>query len=359
MFKLKLGAVLLAGTLCCHAQVYKYEDEEGWHFTDKPPAHLECEVVDPRCPPSREALPEDLDAYLTKQTSPHTTLERAVMGVVKVESKFAFGSGFFVSADGHIVTNRHVVRPIEPWQVQNVLERIHALEAALEQHKGYLANWREHLRSVEGRLEESRRYVEANPNDLPMTAQLERTETDFRDALVRYREAKRNYGQKKREFDNARWDFTMRSTSALSARKFTVTIEGGSELEAKLVAISKEWDLALLRIEGHKTPMLKPASQPLHLGDAVVAMGSSLAVKSALTSGIVSDLDPDSILTDARILAGNSGGPVVDADGNVVGVTSARLMADDVDGSFGVAIPVSHAETFWRQAIERETQATR
>ena len=150
----------------------------------------------------------------------------------------------------------------------------------------------------------------------------------------------------------------MRSTSALSARRFKVTLEDGSELTADLVAISKDWDLALLRLHGHETPMLRPASQLPHQGDAVVVIGSSLAVRNALTAGIVSDSDASSVMTDARVLAGNSGGPVVDADGKVIGVTTTRLMGDDAAGAFGVAIPIAHAEAFWMRAIERDRKAT-
>jgi len=119
-------------------------------------------------------------------------------------------------------------------------------------------------------------------------------------------------------------------------------------LEAKLVGVHKETDLALLKVEGHNFPILPlQKNRAVHPGELVFAIGSPEGLQSSVTMGVVSSVwrqpDPDQpmvyIQTDAPINRGNSGGPLVDLDGYVVGLNTFILSEGGGSEGLGFAIP--------------------
>lgn len=119
-------------------------------------------------------------------------------------------------------------------------------------------------------------------------------------------------------------------------------------LDAKVVGIHKDTDLALLKVEGHHLPTLPlGASRALQPGELVFAIGSPEGLQSSVTMGVVSSVwrqpDPDKpmvyIQTDAPINPGNSGGPLVDLDGYLVGLNAFILSQGGGSEGLGFAIP--------------------
>ena len=132
-------------------------------------------------------------------------------------------------------------------------------------------------------------------------------------------------------------------------------------------------DLAVVKVSADKLTVAQLGkSSALVVGDAVVAIGSPLGLAGTVTTGIVSALhrpvhlsgegtDTDAVIdaiqTDASVNPGNSGGPLVDASGAVVGITTAirTLGGDAVGGSgsigLGFAIPIDYAITVANQLI--------
>jgi serine protease Do len=132
------------------------------------------------------------------------------------------------------------------------------------------------------------------------------------------------------------------------ADQITVTLNDGTSLSAKLVGRDDKTDLALLKVQPKK-PL--PAthwgdSDKARIGDWVIAIGNPFGLGSSVTEGIVSarnrDISAgpydDFIQTDAPINRGNSGGPLVDMDGAVVGVNSAIYSPSG--GSVGIAFSI-------------------
>ena len=122
----------------------------------------------------------------------------------------------------------------------------------------------------------------------------------------------------------------------------------GQVLDAKLVGLHKDTDLALLKVEGHKLPFLRlGTTQPVHTGEIVLAIGSPEGLESSVTMGVVSSAwrqpDPDQpmvyIQTDAPINPGNSGGPLVNLDGDVIGLNTFILSEGGGSEGLGFAIP--------------------
>ncbi|MBI2254351.1 MAG: DegQ family serine endoprotease [Proteobacteria bacterium] len=138
------------------------------------------------------------------------------------------------------------------------------------------------------------------------------------------------------------------------AEEITVITHDNEELKAKLVGRDEKTDLALLKVET-KTPL--PAvkwgdSDALRIGDWVLAIGNPFGLGGTVTAGIVSarqrDINAgpydDFIQTDASINRGNSGGPMFNMDGDVVGINSAIYSPSGGSVGIGFSIPSNLAK---------------
>lgn len=120
--------------------------------------------------------------------------------------------------------------------------------------------------------------------------------------------------------------------------------------EARVVGVHPETDLALLQIDAHGLPALPlAADRPVHAGQIVFAVGSPLGLSSTVTMGVISSPARQAelgtpmlvIQTDAPINPGNSGGPLVDVDGQVVGVNAFIYTQSGGSQGLGFAIPAT------------------
>jgi serine protease Do len=130
---------------------------------------------------------------------------------------------------------------------------------------------------------------------------------------------------------------------------------------ARIVGVAREKDLALLKVENVKLPPLPLASyRDLRQGHTVFAFGSPEGLRNSITHGLISavarQLDPDSSLiyiqTDAPINPGNSGGPLVNLNGEVVGVNTFILSQSGGNEGLGFAIPSATVRTVYHQLKE-------
>lgn len=138
------------------------------------------------------------------------------------------------------------------------------------------------------------------------------------------------------------------------ATSIKVTLDDGTELPAKLVGHDAKNDLAVLKIKADKPlPTVKWGdSDKLMPGDQVLAIGNPFGIGTTVTAGIVSargrDLNSgpfdDFIQIDAPINHGNSGGPLVDVAGNVVGINTAIYSPNGGSVGVGFAIPSDQAQ---------------
>jgi serine protease Do len=140
-----------------------------------------------------------------------------------------------------------------------------------------------------------------------------------------------------------------------SATDVTVTLNSGEELPAKVIGTDPATDLALLKVEeGHKLPALRFGdSDHARVGDWVLAIGNPFGLGGSATAGIISargrDIQSgrydDFIQVDAAINSGNSGGPVFNAAGEVIGVNTAIISPNGGNVGIGMAIPANQAKT--------------
>ncbi|WP_242975974.1 trypsin-like peptidase domain-containing protein [Desulfosporosinus sp. FKB] len=149
------------------------------------------------------------------------------------------------------------------------------------------------------------------------------------------------------------------------AQKITVSLSDGRNLDAKVVGADPRTDLAVLQISDTKnlTAVKLGDSSKLQVGEPVVAIGNPGGAEFArsVTTGVVSatdrtlDIQGESsfnlIQTDAAINPGNSGGPLVDYQGNVIGINSAKYAESGFEG-MGFSIPISDALPTIQQLIK-------
>ena len=159
--------------------------------------------------------------------------------------------------------------------------------------------------------------------------------------------------------------------AAADGGKITVVDYQGKVHKATIVGRSQVYDVAVLQVKGIASlpPAALGSTTSLRVGDPVVAIGSPLGLSSTVTSGIVSALDRpvtagsqktasffSAVQTDAAINPGNSGGPLVNMQGEVIGVNSAiatvsRTATEAGNIGVGFAIPVEQVKRTAQQIL--------
>ena len=135
------------------------------------------------------------------------------------------------------------------------------------------------------------------------------------------------------------------------ANEIRVTFKGKQQFKARVIAADPKTDVAIIKIDGNGFPYVRLGdSSALEVGDWVLAIGNPFGLTQTVTQGIVSakgrrelgisDVE-DFIQTDAPINPGNSGGPLVNLDGQVVGMNTAIFSKSGGYMGIGFAIPAS------------------
>jgi S1-C subfamily serine protease len=149
------------------------------------------------------------------------------------------------------------------------------------------------------------------------------------------------------------------------ASSISVEFEDGATYDATLVGADASTDVAVIKVDAPSselTPLQLGDSSSVGVGDAVVAIGSPLGLDETVTSGIVSALHrtitspnnfsiPDAIQTDAAINHGNSGGPLLDLEGRVIGINSQIESDSGGNDGIGFAVPSNTVKSVVTQLI--------
>ena len=146
------------------------------------------------------------------------------------------------------------------------------------------------------------------------------------------------------------------------ANDITVTLTDGRTLKAKRIGGDPDFELAVISVPAERlTAIAFGDSRQLQVGDFVLAIGYPANIGQSVTSGIVSGLHRSNIgieafenfiQTDAAIYPGNSGGALVNLQGDLVGVNTAFIGATSSNPGMGFAIPVNMAHTIIDQIVE-------
>lgn len=304
----------------------------------------------------------DLAATLQAKLSPRTAIETANLSVVSITTAAGSGSGFFISEDGLIVTNRHVVRGSKEndSRVEKKLEETEKnLTAVKEAHRRekermtqYERNLKRNWATLEKMAADKKSTVDAGQLR-EAEAGLKEKENYLKNWRSDYQARHNRYLREAREFDTYKQEFQQRNSELAQQSRFTITLADGSKTTAVLYRTSGQFDLALLKISGYRTPFIpslmdkKPA-----LGQRVFAIGSPLQFNNSVTSGVISGYRGDFVQTNAEIYPGNSGGPLLTEDGRVIGVNTMKMITENFEG-LGFAINFSRVRSEFEEFLQK------
>ncbi|HEX5354474.1 MAG TPA: trypsin-like peptidase domain-containing protein [Rhodanobacteraceae bacterium] len=140
-----------------------------------------------------------------------------------------------------------------------------------------------------------------------------------------------------------------------------VMLHDGRVAHAREVGTDPDTDLAVLKINAGTLPAIQVDQEPPRVGDVVLAIGNPFGIGQTVTMGIVSALQrqlslspfEDFIQTDAAINSGNSGGALINVEGELVGINTAMFDRDVGAQGIGFAIPVHTAKRVLEQIVEQ------
>jgi S1-C subfamily serine protease len=257
-----------------------------------------------------------LAKQLADSFPPGNPVEAARNATVLIKTPWGLGSGFFISRQGHVITNRHVVEFDE--------KTLNKLKADLEQLTRDLARAKEHI----SYLKKHRESIRGHETIQPLTEAIDARENEY----SRYVKIQEELQQ--------RLDTIMRFSPLTDVK---VTLIDGNEVRAFAINMSKTHDLALLTTSAVEAPFIGTAdSAHMQQGKKLFTIGNPAGLSYTVTSGIFSGYreyrGTRLIQTDAPINPGNSGGPLLDEEGQVLGVNT--MILRDAQG-IGFAIPFS------------------
>lgn len=165
-------------------------------------------------------------------------------------------------------------------------------------------------------------------------------------------------------FDDERGHVLTNAHVVDGASVVRVSLADGRQVVAEVLGLDRDSDLAVLKIDSVGLHELSLGSgEPVAVGDEVYAVGSPFGLEGSVTKGIVSAVGrrvvtdggsyyPAMLQTDAVIRPGNSGGPLVNRRGEVVGITTAIVTGSSPYGGLGFAIPASRAKEMIADLID-------
>ncbi len=312
---------------CC-AEIYKYRDKNGqWCFTNDPSILPELKGAEVEHSLGIESQ-GDLEKRLAERSPPKNAIEEARNATVAIKSSIGVGSGFFITPAGHILTNRHLLEAGE-----NTCLKIEDLEKKLNE--------------IKSRLEKEHSLIQQEKKNLAQGTRNREYDETRRQLKI----WTRDYESRRAAFEKKREELEDVRQKSSYPYGLKIILVDGTEFSVSVLSMSDSYDLALLKLEGYKTPFIKPGNlDRVSHGDPLYAIGTpvGLNLRHTVTSGIFSGLRVSRtgkyIQTNAQINPGNSGGPLINEEGTVLGINT--LKQRDAEG-IGLAIPIKVAlETF-------------
>ena len=330
------------------AEVYQYQDENGdWRFTDTPPPMYDSEKIT-----QMEGMVDtnvglrDLKKELHEAYHPKNGVDAAAMATVTVTSPVGIGSGFFISDNGYLLTNRHVIKG-DMHQAEAVDEAIEDIDDQFEIVEKDFKIHEIQLAREKTILEEMKIYIDKMSK---RSSRREKLENQYKARLEYYQTIKKDLERKqalfnrgKKKYETEKTDVATRQAVAGVNRNFKITLKNKKILYASLIRASNVHDLALLKVDGCRTPFIYPADMNrVSQRQKVWAIGSPLNIADTMKNGTVSGFTDKYIQTNAQIYPGNSGGPLVNEKGQVIGINTFKELTRKFEG-MGMAIPIDTA----------------
>ena len=266
----------------------------------------------------------DLVKQLETNAPPGNLIEKARNASVFLQTSWSQGAGFFIDEKCTIVTNRHVVRMSDEIvsNAENVLQKA-----------------RQQVQRLEAKIQHNRKVYKM----------LLSGEAHISDPNISMGDLKRDLEQDEKALDDAKKEIDakeMEFDEEKANSDVTIVLADGSKLDGLVDYVSDDQDLALVRPLGKARCPSIPFGDPgnLNQGDPLYTIGSPMGIRHVVTSGVFSGSTNVNgrlmLQTDAPINPGNSGGPLINKQGQVVGINT--LLLRNAQG-IGFAIPIGQA----------------
>ncbi|RPI58103.1 MAG: DUF4124 domain-containing protein, partial [Planctomycetaceae bacterium] len=231
LFLSLVGLLAILLTSPCSAQIYKYQKNGIWYYTDAPPADMppdsqqviESTSPSPRPPADGRLL---LDNYAARNA-----IERAVAGTIAIKSPLGYGSGFFITPHGHIITNKHVIRSTNQMTEQNETQ-FRQVEERIDQIEKQFADEAQRLFNFKARLEQLKTAAEQESNLQRKQAYLE----DYKENTNSYQKWHADYDSRRKQFESeknafhsGRAGYDYSKSVADLAQSFTIVLADNTE----------------------------------------------------------------------------------------------------------------------------------
>ncbi len=338
------------------AKIYRLKAKDGSYYYKDIPEEVESEnePVQPITKTINRGM-KNLAAELSARYNPSGAAEVASLATVTVKTSMGTGSGFFITSNGHIITNKHVLRGDEN-RMDETESYINKTDAEAEKFKKQIDAEEKRLAKREKALEEYKNQIDKISYPPLKKSESEKHQMAY-DEYMAWKESfnsrKQDFYSKLETYNEKKNDFSYNTTIGALTSHFTIIIKDGREFNVYLAAESTEMDLALLKLDGYKTPFIKPASsRQTRQGQDVYAIGSPTGLRDSVSSGIISGYERGYIKTNAQIYPGNSGGPLITAGGEVIGVNTLKLLTRQFEG-LGFAIPIENVVSEFDNIIRR------
>ena len=280
-------------------------------------------------------------------------IEEACKAVVTIKTASGFGSGFFINEDGYILTNRHVSEMNENVQ-DSLYDARESFRRQLKEKESLLSDIEDELTDKKNDIDSENSWISENTDDRyygkleleEKVAQIKSHQARLQSHAREYNVLMNRYNSEKAKADllKQKYEQTNSQIDQLAFNtSLTVYLADGTKKSASVISNSASYDMALLKIDGVKTPFISPADvNKLEVGDTLYAIGTphDLSLNQTVTSGILSGLRNGLIQTNAQISGGNSGGPLINNEGKAIGINTSKIVADGVEG-IGFAIPIN------------------
>jgi len=276
--------------------------------------------------PSQPASASGLSAQLQRSHAPGNAIESARNATVFIQTPWnAMGSGFIVSTDCKVVTNRHVVQFDKDRALQAIADpRVLAAEIARQRDAlvQRIETLRDELREAAGR------FGDNSGEAISLRLKLDKL--------------KERIGGLRESAQEALQEEVSKAELYARTATYKVSLVDGTEYTINQLRISDTQDLASFQLPASNCPFIpRGASTSLRQGERLYTVGSPSGLTYTVTGGIFSGFrDHEGVRylqTDAPINPGNSGGPLITENGAVVGMNTAILLGAQ---GIGFAIPV-------------------
>jgi S1-C subfamily serine protease len=256
----------------------------------------------------------DLQKIIQEKIPPKNKIEKANNATVTIKTSGKIGSGFFVTRNGHILTNKHVTKEVGEMRIK-IENTVSNSETAINKKKWLLS-------------EIERDLTRAEKNSAV---------SEYNSPLGRYEVEKENPARLNKNYGEL--------IEAFDQEEFKIILRERSEFAVRLIVESDKYDLALLKLDKFKTPCIEIGDpSKAALGEQVFAIGSPLSIElnNSVSSGVLSAFRGYIIQTDAAINPGNSGGPLITKEGKVIGINTGIIRDENAEG-LGFAININTA----------------